>query len=309
MSGGRWKVGLQAAASVVLFALAVKVAQPDRLVQAVRQARGGYLALSVALVPALIALRTLRWHILSRTRRPEMRFRESVHSYMAGLTLATVSIQAAELARGAYAAPDDKAGFMGLTLLDKIIDVATLYLFASAGLVLMLPGWQRAIGPAAAAAACAGWFAAGRLAAVMERRLPKSRITNAVGRALAAMRQVPKGVLAVAFLVAVSNLALYYFHLYLITYAFSPEIEVKAIGLFPWITLNRVIPSIGGVGVREFIASALFAGGRYKVSSAAAVNASLVQFVTLNVAPVVVWLAAAGGFSRMAGRRSGGKRD
>jgi len=228
------------------------------------------------------------------------------------LTLATVTpLAAGELARGALAAPDDKAGFVGLTIFDKVIDAMTLYVFACAGFVVVTSGWARLVGLAAMAAGFAGWAAAGAIAGALEKRLPASRVTNALSRAIAAARAVRASVFVRCFLVATANLALYYAHLYVIMYAFSPTIRPEAVGLFPLITLSRVVPSVAGLGARELTAVALFANARYEVTGTAAMEAALLQFVTVNVLPAAVWLAASSGLGRLARmiRGTGGDGD
>jgi hypothetical protein len=226
---------------------------------------------------------------------------------MGGLTLATVTpLAAGELARGVYAAPDDKAGFVGLTLLDKAIDAATLVLFACAGLAIVAPGWAKAAGIVGAVLWAAAWLAARRVAAAVERRLPNSRIAGALARALAAAREVSPKVLALCLVAAAVNLALYYVQLYVIMYSLSPTMRPEAVGLFPVITLASKIPSVSGLGVREFTAGALFAEARYAVGSAAAVMASFAQFMMVNALPAAAWLVAAGGFRRLIFKHSGG---
>jgi uncharacterized membrane protein YbhN (UPF0104 family) len=110
---------------------------------------------------------------------------------------------------------------------------------------------------------------------------------------------VPRRVLATCFLIALANFTFLYCHLYVIMYSFAPDIKPQAVGLFPLITIvSRAVPSIAGLGVREFVAGWLFAGAEYNVGSAAAVVASSGQFVILNVLPAVIWLVTTGGFGR-----------
>jgi uncharacterized membrane protein YbhN (UPF0104 family) len=298
----------QIAASIGLLALAAALARPEALLKEIKTADWRLIAASMLFVPALMFVRTARWHLIARTRRPEMTFGESMHSYMAGLTLAVVTPWAAgELARGALAAPHDKAAFVGLTFVDKLIDATSLYLFACAGVVVVAPGWYRAIGLGGAALAAGGWAAAPAMLAILNARLPRSRLTDILRRAMAAGGQVPRRVLATSFALALVSGVVYFCQLYVIMYAFSPSIRPEAVGLYPLITLSRVIPSIG-FGVREFVAGALFAKFQYDVTSAAAVDASFVQYVAANVVPAAAWLIASGGFRRFA-RRQGETRD
>ncbi len=308
----RWSNALQIAASLALLALAIAIARPSHLADALKNARPAYLLFSLLFVPFLIALRVIRWHVLTRSRKTDMALRDSFHSYMGGLTLAIITpFAAGEIARGAIAAPDDRASFMGLTFLDKIIDAVTLFLFACAGFAMITTGLLRVAGVAVAVAGVASLTLARRVTAFLERRLPDSRMANALRRASLAARSVPPRVFAGCFLVATLNLALYYLHLYIIMYGFSPAIRPEAVGLFPLITLSRIIPSVAGLGVREFTAGALFANARYEVTSAAAVEASLMQFVTVNIIPVAIWIAAAGGLRRLAAaaKKNGDKGD
>lgn len=307
---GRRKILIlaQVAASLGLLVLAAALARPQALVNEIRAADWRLIALSALFVPVLMFLRTLRWYLIARTRRPQMTFGESMHSYIAGLALAVVTPWAAgELARGALLAPQDKAAFVGLTFLDKLIDATALYLFACIGVMAIAPGWYKAIGAAGAALAAIGWAVAPAMLTILDARLPQSRATDIMRRASAAGRQVPGRVLATSFALAGLSGAVYFFQLYVIMYAFSPSIRPEAVGLYPLITLSRVIPSIG-FGVREFVAGALFSRFQYDVTSAAAVDSSFVQYVIVNVAPAAAWLVASGGFRRFA-RRQGDTRE
>lgn len=287
---------VQITLSFVLLGLAVWVARPAALWREMLGVNGPWLLLSLLFVPILIALRAARWHILARTRREDMPFRKSFHSYMGGLALSIIT-PAAELTRGALAAPRDKAGFVGLAFLDKLIDATVLFLLACGGFGIIAPGGLKYAAPASAVLVIAGWGASRPIAAFLGNLLPSSHIAGALRRALEATHSVRPAVLVKCFLLATANFVLYYCHLYIIMYAFAPEIEPKAAALLPLITLSRLVPSIG-VGPRELAAGALFSRFEYQVSSAGAVAAAFVQFVTVNVVPVAVWIILSGGFRR-----------
>lgn len=301
---------LQIVLSLALLALAVAIARPSNLREQFRGASRGWLAASFLVVPVLIMLRAGRWHILARTRAPGIRFSRSFHSYMAGLALAVVTpFAAGELARGAFAAPEDKAGFVGLTFLDKMLDVSSLLVLACLGFVVVAPGPVKLAGVAALALLFAGLAFSRRIAGLAAALMPQSRITVALQRALAAAQAVPSATLAGCFVVALANFTLLYCHLFMIMYAFAPGIDPRAAGLFPLITLSRVIPSIAGLGVREFTAGAIFAQAQYSVTSAGAVVAAFWQFTSANVLPAVAWLVVSGGFRRFVGNGREEKSD
>ena len=293
---------LQIILSIALLALAVVIARPSNLTEELQHASRAWLAVSLLVVPVLIMLRVARWHFLARTRRASIGFSRSFHSYMAGLALAVVTpFAAGELARGAFAAPEDKAAFVGLTFLDKMLDVSSLLVLACLGFVVVAPGYLKLAGAAALVLLFAALAFSRRIAGLAAALMPRWRLTSVLQRAVAAARAVPSGTLAACFVVAVFNFAMLYCHLFMIMYAFSPDIDPKAAGLFPLITLSRVVPSIAGLGVREFTAGAIFAQAQYSVSSAGAVVAAFWQFVSANVLPAVAWLLAAGGFRRFIG--------
>jgi len=301
----RWVLFAQIAASIVFLGLVAVVARPAELLRTVAKANTWLVALSLAFVPAIMILRISRWHLIARTRKADIPFRDSYDSYMGGLAISVVAPWVAELARGAFAAPTDKAGFVGLTFLDKLIDVTMLYVFACAGLAVLAPGGYKIVAAAAIIPAVCAWLAARPLVSLADRVLPRSKMAEALRRAVTASRDVSPGVLGAAFALAAVNVAVYYSQLYVIVYAFSPQIEAKAAGLFPLITLSRLVPSFGGLGVREFVAGALFARFNYSVTSAAAVDAAFVQFVFANVVPAAVWLMTSGMLARLAARRQG----
>jgi len=298
------QVGLSAA----LLVMAVWIAHPSQLKAELRHANLPWLAATLLLVPVLIMLRAGRWHVLARTRRPQIPFARSFHSYLGGLALAAVTpFSAGELARGAFLAPEDKAGFVGLTFLDKMLDVASLVLLACVGFMVVAPGRLKIAGLVGVGLLLLGLGAIRPIAGAAVARAPQWRFARALVRASDAARAVPSRVLAGCFVVATVNFALLYFHLFVIMYAFAPEIDPRAVGLFPLITLSRVVPSIAGLGVREFTAGTIFAEAGYSVSSAAAVVAAFCQFVSANVLPAVAWLTVSGGFRRFFGGQEGRK--
>jgi hypothetical protein len=293
--------------SLGLLWLAAWRVKPSALLEELAGASALTLALSLLGIPVLIGMRALRWHILARTRSSDFSFARSFHSYMGGLALAVITPwSAGELARGALAAPDDRSGFTGLTLLDKMFDLTALLLLACVGFVVVAPQGLRALGLVAAVLVLLGWVAAPYAIGALERRMPDSGLSRKAARALEAARGVGGVTLAGCFAFALANFALLYCHLYMIMYAFAPDVELKAVGLFPLITLlSRVVPSIAGLGVRELTAGALFARADYQVSSAGAGVAVFTQFVALNVLPAALWVTMSGGFTRFFGKGRG----
>lgn len=285
--------------SVGLLGVAVWVARPANLKSALASPNWLYLALALVLAPGLVALRALRWHLLARSRRSDIRFSQTFHSYMGGLTLAVITpFAAGELARGALAAPDDRAAFVGLTLLDKLLDASSLVILGCVSLTVLVEGRARLLGPAIAMALVVGWIGAKPITGLLARLLPESRISKVLLRAVTAAHDVPLGTFVGCFAMALFNFTFIYVHLFIIMYAFAPEIEFEAAGLFPLITLSRIVPSIAGLGVREATAGVLFEDARYRVSSAAGVAATFLHFVILNVVPAALWVAFSGGFKR-----------
>lgn len=309
MSKRRLILLAQVAASVVFIGLIAVFIHPAELWNTLRKANTTLLLLSLSIVPVLMVLRVSRWHIIARTRRPDIPLADTYNSYMAGLAVAVVTPWVGELARGAVVAPRDRAGFMGLTFLDKLIDLTMLFICACVGLMVIAPGGYKAFAAAGIVIAAIAWATLPAMVAIADRVLPRSRMADILRRAALASGQVSRRVLAIAFLLAVANVTIYYCELYVTMMAFSPSIKLEAAALFPLITLSRLIPSLGGLGVREFVAGALFSHAQYDVSSAAAVDASFVQFAFANVVPSVLWLISARGLTRAAalqGERSDG---
>ncbi len=300
---------VQIGLSLVLLAVVVWRHLPSQLGAELVGANYAVLLLTLMMVPILVMLRAVRWHVLARTRDPHIPMALSFHSYMAGLALAVITpFSAGELARGAFAAPSDRAGFVGLTFLDKMLDVTSLMVLVCSGFMVVAPGRLKLAGAGAMLLLFVAIASARSFAGFAATLMPRWRFVGALMRGVEAGRAVPTGTLLGCFVVAVGNFALLYFHLFLIMYAFAPEIDWRAAGLFPMVTfISRAVPSIAGLGVREFTASAIFAEVEYNISSTGAVVATFLQFVGANVLPAGAWLLVSGGFRRFfAAAREGG---
>ncbi|RJO67197.1 MAG: UPF0104 family protein [Myxococcales bacterium] len=281
-----------------LLTLAVSAGLLGALVYAVQPARlwASLLAVDLPLfllggvcTPLVLLAKIFRWRLLARQIEP-ISLRDAAASYMHGLVLATITpFAAGEAARAMFLKPGNRARLTGKVIVDKLIDLSTVGVLAGLGM-FAYPAWRLEwLGLVLVAGAPSGWL----LLAFIGR----TRLVRAEGRqgALAKAALVVDGLASTSplllfksFALSLAGFAFYYLQSLLLLRAFAPGAPVLAVAAFPAITLSTILPiAFSGVGVREGTAVLLLAP--FGVDEAAAFNAAFLQFVVVQVVPVMLW--------------------
>jgi len=289
-----------------------------------------------------------------------MSFREALRSYLAGLALAVLTPMAAgEAGRGLFVrsettspGPFDKltatspatstrggtrggragsseaggsgglAGLTGKVILDKLVDLSTVGMFAGTGLLLAEEPAARTVGLIIFVGTVVTWsgmllslpkleeLAAGVEAGWLVRSFGGLGTRFRIPAIVSGLTRTPVAQLALNMGLSLVGFTVFYSQAFVLMRAFWAEAPWAVVPYFPIITLSTIVPiGIGGVGVREWTAVLLLR--RFGVTESVAISAFFTHFVVVQLLPALAGaaiIATTGAplreYSR--GRRGGG---
>jgi len=299
----RWfnRVWVRIVLTLVLMGLLVGWVGPASIWNTVRTSHLHLLLLSLLFTPFVIGVKTLRWLLLARTR-VALSFKEALYSYLAGLALATLTpLAVGEAGRGLFVRFGDRADLTGKVILDKLVDLSAVGVFAGAGLALTEDAAARFIGVAILAVVVGAWglgvFLLPKLQRLLVGRqsgwLGRFRIPAVVDGLIA----TPRRQLFLNMGLSLIGFTIFYLQAFVLLRAFWPQATWAVVPYFPIITLSTILPiAIGGVGIREWTAILLLR--QFGVTESVAFNAFFVHFVVVQLLPAIVGALVIGQFRR-----------
>jgi len=266
----------------------------------VRVGRWQPLVLSLFLTPVVIGIKALRWYLLAR-KRGSISFQGALLSYLAGLTLATLTpLAVGEAGRGMFVQTEDRAGLTGRVILDKLLDIITVSLFASVGFVLTANPQARVVG----IVICIGFLIACSSLVLL---LPKLRNlsfwenTGPLSRfhvpaIIDGLIDTPLSLLILNGVLSLLGFTIFYSQAFILMRAFWREAPWSIVPYFPIITLSTILPiGIGGVGIREWTAILLLQ--RFGVTNSVAFSTFFGHFVIVQLLPSLAGAGVIGFFN------------
>jgi len=299
----RWfnRAWVRVSLTLVLMALILAWVGPVSIWDTINSSRPGPLLLSLLFTPGVIGIKTLRWLLLARTQGP-ISFQEALRSYLAGLTLAVLTpLAAGEAGRGLFVRTGDRAGLTGKVVLDKLVDLSTVSIFAGIGLTLTEEPAVRAVGVVIFSGVFVAW--GGMLGLLPKLEVP---IAGADGGWLTSFRisaivsgltSTPRSQLALNMALSLAGFTIFYSQAFVLLLAFWSEAPLTVVPYFPIITLSTILPiAIGGVGIREWTAILLLR--RFGVAESVAFNTFFTHFVVVQLLPALAGAAIISSFHR-----------
>ncbi len=285
----RW--WFKALGSLLLVGVLLSWIRPGQVWAAFRRGDLRLLVLSLLLTPAVIAVKASRWLILARTGG-RLSFRQALQSYLAGITLATITPMAVgEIGRGLFIIEtENRTGLTGMAVLDKVIDFTTVSLFAGTGLVLTGVRAAQGIGTLV----LIGTLAFDAALLFFLPRLPGlrglSRVPGTtrlrISEMMAGAARASRWLVTLNMGLSLVGFGLLYGQAYLVLVAFWSQASWVVMPYLPIITVSHILPvTIGGVGMREWTAVLLFR--QFGISEAVAVNATFVHFLMVKFVPAI----------------------
>lgn len=134
-----WAGGAMAVlAAVAGLLVALGIVDAGQIAAAIGEVSAQTLAIVIALSFANYLLRGLRWHVLTREVAPDVPLRESLLYFFAGFAFLLTPAKIGEVVRlwllkSRHDVPYARS--LGLLLLDRVLDVVSLVLFAAVGLL------------------------------------------------------------------------------------------------------------------------------------------------------------------------------
>lgn len=246
------------------------------------------MALSLAFTPAVIGIKTLRWQLLVGPEE-SFSYSEALRSYLAGLALAVVTpLAVGEAGRGLFVHRGNRVELTGKVIIDKLVDLFSVTLFAGGGLLLVGAPVARTAGlilllgvVLAASTAVLGFILWGKRL-IREQHAWLSRFH--VSSVLTGVASIRTSRLVINVLLSFIGFVVFYTQAFVILKAFWIASSWEVVPLFPIITLSTILPiAVGGVGVREWAAVLLLR--RFSIPEAVAFNAFFSHFVVVQLIP------------------------
>jgi len=252
---------LKVVVSVALLAyVLLVVVDLGDLADAVSEARWGYLILAAVIAVGGVALRAVRWRALLRALEVDVPLARLVKLYYVGsffniFLLSGIggdAIRTIELARGSEKAPE----VAGSVLVDRATGLWMLCLMGLAGLPSaagrLNPGTTVLIGVAAAAVVLGGWVALGtRLIPWLGSRvkLPGQHKLERFYRAVSGCGYRALGqACGISLVFSLTDITVRY----LIALGLNVDLPFGVYVTFaPILSISLMLPSVGGLGVRE----------------------------------------------------------
>jgi hypothetical protein len=208
-------------------------------------------------------------------------------------------LAAGEAGRGLFVRTGDRAGLTGKVVLDKLVDLSTVSIFAGIGLTLTEEPAVRAVGVVIFAGIVVAW--GGMLGLLPKLEVP---IAGADGGWLTSFRisaivsgltSTPRSQLALNMALSLAGFTIFYSQAFVLLLAFWSEAPLTVVPYFPIITLSTILPiAIGGVGIREWTAILLLR--RFGVAESVAFNTFFTHFVVVQLLPALAGAAIISSF-------------
>ena len=247
--------------------------------------KGNILYLSYGMLFGVIfnMIKFLRWHNLIKTENSVYTFWDASKSYMLGNSLGLVTpLRAGDLGRALYFIKDERPKIMGLTIIDRIMDItAVLTLSIGGSFYLINRGFGILVVLLAILSICV-LYSHKLLWIFLKKIIGDGPIWQKVGKLIDMLKNLdPKTVstaLILSFLAFISVL----FQFYYLVSAFEGTTLLAVCLVTPLITLSSIIPvSFMGLGVREGISIVLFSA--FGITGATALSVAFLGFAMNNV--------------------------
>jgi len=293
-----WARGSFTLALVVLMLVWVG---PASIWDTIKTSQLELLLLSLIFTPLVIGIKTLRWFLLARTQSPIV-FQEALHSYLAGLTLAVLTpLAAGEAGRGLFIKTEDTIELTAKVILDKLIDLSAVGMFAGLGLILTKEHTAQTIGALLSLGIIIVWGAVMFLSSKLKE--PTATMDNSWLARLQipvlanSLTNTPFRQLGLNMMLALIGLVFFYSQAFVLLLAFWSEASWVVIPYFPIITLSTILPiAIGGVGIREWTAVLLLK--QFGIPESVAFNTFFVHFVVVQLLPALAGAVVISSFRR-----------
>ncbi len=246
---------------------------------------GNFLYLTYGMILGIIfnMIKFLRWRNLIRTENSMHSYWDASKSYMLGNCLGLVTpLRAGDLSRALYFAKEDRTRIMGLTIIDRIMDIAAVLIMSIAGSFYLINKGFGLLVILFAIFSLFFLYCNEYLRIFLKRIIPNGTMWDKIGKLMDMLKNFDAKTISYALILSVLAFVLVLFQFYYLVSAFEPATFNSIFLVTPLITLSSIIPvSFMGLGVREGISIILFSA--FGISGATALSVAFLGFVMNNV--------------------------
>ncbi len=270
--------------SVGLLVLILLKVDVSKLTASIQDGNMFYLSSGLIIGCIFNMVKFLKWHHLIKTRNRLFSYWDASKSYMIGNCLGLVTpLRAGDLGRALYFLSEDRPRIMGLTVIDRVMDITAVLMLSLVGSFYLLhKGFGILI--VMLLLFCLFVLYSHELLWNFSKRLVTGRPSfwTRLGKVIDMLKDLNDKTVSTTLILSLVSFLLVIFQFYCLISAFEPA-SVSAVCLVtPLITLSSVIPvSFMGLGVREGIAMLLFA--HFDISGTTAISAAFLVFIMNNV--------------------------
>jgi len=247
--------------------------------------RGNLLYLTYGMIFGIIfnMIKFLRWRNLIRTENSMYSYWDATKSYMLGNCLGLITpMRAGDLSRALYFSREDRPRIMGLTVIDRVMDIAAVLVMSIAGSFYLINKSFGMLIVMLAILSLLFLYSNEYLKILLKKIIPSGSRWDKISKLIDMLRNFNTKTISSALMLSVLAFVLVLFQFYYLVAAFEKGTFMSICLVTPLITLSSIIPiSFMGLGVRESISIILFS--TFGISEATALSAAFLGFIMNNV--------------------------
>jgi len=240
------------------------------------------------MVPVVILLKAYKWHYLVKHVHHDFSLLKSIQSYLGGLGVGIITPgRIGEMARILFVGMENKLALSGLFFIDRFFDFLAIIIFCTVSIFIFADFSLGFLGAILIFVFLYLTFSPSRTLKILTYVFRKIPFFNYVKGVLDSLKVLNNSVsslcLAVTFLIHICAFIQFYFLLL----TFTPEVSLWVVFMFPLIIFTNLFQlTIGGLGIREYVAILLFA--QFGISKAVSANVTFLIFLINNLIPGIV---------------------
>lgn len=272
---------------VLLYLIILKI-DWNQLSVSLKQGNLFYLGLGVVFGIIFNMVKFMKWYYLINTKSNTYSYWDGAKSYMVGNALGLVTpMRVGDLGRALYFPPKDRPRIMGLTIVDRLIDLAIVFILAIGGSFILINKGFGILIVLLAISSLLMLYSPSVMCRGFRKIIPNGYIKEKLSKLLDVFEILNFKIMTRALILAFIAFFSIIFEFHYLVSAFE-DLTLLAIFLItPLITLSTVIPvSIMGLGVREGLSILLFS--MFNISAATALSAAFLFFIINNVSISII---------------------
>lgn len=248
--------------------------------------KGNFVYLTYGLLFGCIfnMIKFLRWRNLIRVGEGNVySYGDAVKSYMIGNSLGLITpLRAGDLGRALYFASVDRSRIMGLTVIDRVMDISAVLVLSIGGSFYLINKEFGIFVTFLAVLCFIILFSQALLWTNVQKVIPAGRFWEKIIKLIDILKNLDTETISIALILSFLAFAIVLCQFYFLLSAFEGASFTSVFMVTPLITLSSIIPvSFMGLGVREGISILLFS--KFGISGATALSAAFLGFVMNNV--------------------------